>query len=108
MSLSVTGNFYVLSRADFEAPHPNRPFIHFAEQFRDPAQTQLITYVDPLTGIDTGLSGRQIVEDQFTAHGDPLIGIYVSASGNNPHFAIHRSDFPLQTGAPEQRADKQF
>ncbi len=106
MSLSVTGNFYVMSRADFDAPAPDGSRLHFREQFRDPAHTQLITYLDPLTGIDTGLPARQIVEDQFTAHGDPLIGMYVSASGNVPHFAIHRSDFPTQTGAPDQRADK--
>ena len=106
MSLSVTGNFYVLKRASFDAPAPDGTNLHFREQFRDPAGTQLITYVNPLTGIDTGLSARQVVEDQFTAHGDPLIGIYVSASGNVPHFAIHRSDFPSQAGAPDQRADK--
>ena len=106
MSLSITGSFFSLSRTSFDAQHPNGGPLHFREQFRDPAHTQLITYIDPLTGIDTGLSARQIIENQFTLQGDPLIGIYLSASGNVPHFAIHRSDFPSQTGPPNLRADK--
>jgi hypothetical protein len=73
------------------------------QHFRDRGVTER----DPLTGNDTGLTARQIIEADVAVHGWPWIGIAFSGSGGLvPHVTIHRSKFPSQTGNPEQRAEK--
>lgn len=96
----------ILDQATFDAQHPNGGPMHFRNQYRDPAHTQLITYRDPIANQDTGKSAREVIQDQATAQGWPLIGIYISGWGRAPHCAIHRLDFPSQTGNPEARAEK--
>jgi hypothetical protein len=96
---TITGSWTTLPQADFDAPHPNGGFLHF--------RPRGVTELDPFTKIDTGQSAREIIAALAAAHGWPLIGIFVSGSGEStPHLAIHRSDFPTETGNPEQRAEK--
>ena len=103
---NITGSWSVLTEVDFMMPHPSGGYLHFRDQFRDAAGTQLVTYRDPLTGLDTGQSARAAIESQAAQFGWPLIGLYISGIGLVPHCAINRLDFPSQTGSPEARAEK--
>jgi hypothetical protein len=104
---SVTGVWGSFHQQDFEARDHDGDYLHFRVQYRDAARTQIITMLDPLTGQDTGKTARQIIAEQAATYGWPLIGIYVSGWGQVvPHFIIHRSGFPKQTGNPEIRAEK--
>lgn len=119
-SLSITGSFFSMSESDFNAPVPNRTeadcavndvdCLMFRDQFSDPTGTgnflTPIFYRDPIAGVNTGMTARDVIRQQVALLGWPLVGIYISASGNTPHIAIPREDFPSQTGAPGQRADK--
>ena len=96
---SITGQFLELSEQSFNEPH------HFTDRFVGGVQQ---FEIDPLTGINTGLSARDILSNLAVTHGWPLLGIFVSqvGQGEMKHYILHRSDFPSQTGAPDQRADK--
>jgi hypothetical protein len=97
----------ILREADFEAlldpDDPSRGFLHFRNQYLDPDKTQLITYRDPMTDADTGQTARQVIAAQASAHGWPLIGLYISGSGQAPHCAVHRSSFPSN---PPRKAER--
>jgi hypothetical protein len=64
------------------------------------------TLLNPFTKVDTGLTARQTIANQAASFGWPLAGLYISGSGSSPHLAIHRSQFPTQTGSPAQRAER--
>jgi hypothetical protein len=92
-SLDITGQWATLPESILDGA------LHFRER--------AVTERDPFTGADTGQSARQIIAAQAATHGWPLVGIYISGSGGLvPHFSIHMSQFPVQTGNPEVRAEK--
>jgi hypothetical protein len=62
--------------------------------------------IDPFTKISTGKTARQIINEQVAVFGLPLVGMYISASGDIPHLVLHRSQFPAQTGPANLRAEK--
>ncbi len=100
MALSLTLIGTTLRQSTFDAIAPDGNPLHF----RDRAAT----YVDPITQVDTGLQVHVVIANLFAAHGDPLTGLFLSTVGDQlaPHMAVHTDDFPNQTGAPGQRADK--
>lgn len=99
MALTLTGTFTILNQAQFDELAPDGGPLHFRD-------TQA-GYVNPLTMLPTGQQARQIIAAQAATHGWPLTGIYFSSSGGVlPHFAVHVSEFPVQTGPQSQRADK--
>jgi len=101
---AITGCWPSLPELDFMMPHPRGGFLHFRDQFRDIAGTDLITYRDPTTGLDAGKSVRQIIAEQVAVHGWPLIGIYISGAGQTAaHCAFHRSQFPKN---PAKKPDR--
>ena len=87
----VTGVWELLSQIDGEMG------IHFSGD---------ALVLDPFTRVSTGKTARQIVNEQAASFGWPLVGMYISASGSIQHFCVHRSQFPVQTGSPSQRAEK--
>ena len=62
--------------------------------------------LDPFTKASTGKTARQILAEQTAQFGLPLVGIYISASGDIPHLVLNRSQFPSETGSPAQRAER--
>ena len=96
---TITGSWSSLPQADFDATHPSGGFLHF--------RPRGVTELDPFTKEPTGKDARQLIQDLVDVYGWPLIGIFISGSGQStPHLAIHRSAFPVQTGNPEIRAEK--
>jgi len=96
---STTGIFLTLKQSEFDALAPDGNPLHF--------RLRGVTEIDPFTDVDTGKTARELITDLVAIHGWPLIGIFVSGSGQStPHLAIHRSAFPTQTGNPEARAEK--
>jgi hypothetical protein len=84
---TITGSWTTLSQADFEQTHPNGGFLHF--------RPRGVTEIDPFTTDDTNQTARELIADLAATHGWPLIGIFVSGSGEStPHLVIHRSTFP--------------
>ncbi len=107
---SITFASTSITQEQFEKTTPGGDFEFFRDRFADqPSNTQPITYVDPVTGIDTGQQVREVIAAQALTHGWPLVGIYISGSPvfgpTIPHFAVHMSDFPVQGGNPGTRAD---
>jgi hypothetical protein len=84
---TITGSWSSLPQADFDATHPSGGFLHF--------RPRGVTELDPFTKDDTGKTARELIQDLVDVHGWPLIGIFISASGQStPHLVIHRSAFP--------------
>ncbi len=100
MALSLTLIGTTLRQSTFDELAPDGNPLHF----RDRAAT----YVDPISQIDTGHQARVEIGNLAAVHGWPIPGMFFSTSGNQaaPHMAIHVDDFPLQTGAMGQRAEK--
>lgn len=99
MSLDVTGSWTSLPLTTFEEVARDGQPLHF--------RPRGVTEIDPLTGLDTGQTAQEIIAGHAQTHGWPLAGIYISGSGGSvPHFALHASQFPTQTGTPAQQADK--
>jgi hypothetical protein len=78
----------VLPQADFEEVHPNGGYFHFREN--SPAQTAV----------------RESIAALGLTFGWPLRGIWISGTGSIPHFGLHVSEFPPQTGSIAQRPEK--
>ena len=112
---SISGSFQILSESDFNTPAPNRTeadcivddadCLFFREQ-RRPGTFEPIFYRDPIAEVNTGMTARAVIRQQAALLGWPLVGVYISGSGNVPHIAIPRTDFPSQGGSPELRADR--
>ena len=96
----VTGVWTTLPQSDFDMLHPDGVTpLHF---HGGPAN-----YLNPVTNTLTGRTTREEILNQVATHGWPLIGIYISTSGQVArHFCVHRSQFPAQTGSAAQRAEK--
>jgi len=103
---AITGTWTSLPESDFYALlRPSQPelgYLHFRDQ---DLATGPIWYKDPITGnILTGQRVRDIITAQAATHGWPLIGIYISGSGQQAaHCALHRSQFPTN---PAKKPDR--
>jgi hypothetical protein len=87
----ITGSWTRLTESDFNES------LHFAGTS---------SYIHPITRVNTGQTAREIIAAQAVQFGWPLVGIYISASGqgSQPHCCLHRTQFPAQTGG--QREEK--
>lgn len=88
---SITGQWYGLTEVDFNAlrpPERGGGFLHFREE----------------APWHTTQAVRQHISDLAATYGWPLTGIFLSGYGETPHFALHISEFPTQTGG--QREEK--
>ena len=81
---NITGSWCTLPQAAFEEKAADGvSFLHFRKA-----------------------ASRTSITALAATFGWPLIGHFISGSGEVPDFVLHRSEFPAQTGAASQRAAK--